>query len=1848
MVAKGLRRTEGTLAQARRRDRGEPRQGIASAAALAVVVAAWCLLLGGPTHAQEPLPEVTIAAEADVDESENAVFTLTRTGALEEALTVQVAVSQEWTGSEVGEPRRLQEPLPSAATFQAGASHATLSLPSRDDQLHQSDVVVAVEIVTGEGYTLGSPSRDSLVVREDDTLTMQMFIVANKEMAEGQLLPVRVSALSNGFGGQVEFRLSLENGTAKLGADYSGIGFPTTQFFRLQKTSILLATVVVTAQADGTSLFGGNLAQTILFSREDDKLEIDETMTIRLEILSTTNEIVAQGSTKTITIKDKKPLVTITPSAGLFSEGENATFTLSRTGSTDDELTVDVSIRETGDTLPRALPRTATFAAGSPSATLTLATLSDSSHEPDSKVTVAIERDADVPAAYRATAPDSTTVIVADDDGDARAVKIAPLTLNVTEDNTTTYSVRLATEPTSEVTITPTSGDDRAASVAPTVIRFTHTNWTTPQSFTVTGKRDADTDDETVTITHAVTGADYGENAVIAPHVTVGITDHVSDYSGKPGVRIIPTTIEVDEGGTAEYAVVLAAQPTGTVLIGVTKDSLNYKTDANPQSVRFTVENWDIPQMITVSAFEDDDARDERTEFYHSSQSGDYAGVSIPIVVARVRDDDGEGAKPTVSGHLGTAVREGEAVTLSLRRTGSTAAELEVTVSVSETGEFIDAGDEGERTITFAPGARIATLSIETADNTFGEPDGTVTARIVADNDYRVGNPASMDATVMDDEGLSSEVRLAVDTQSVTESGAPTTVNVTASLDRGPRREPTAIEVTVGAAHDSATSGVDYRTVEDLNMTIRSGATSATGSFTLAPTNDTQGEGDERISLTGSAGELTLTGTQVTIVDDEPPSEVALEVSPASIGENAGATRVEVTARLKGTVRPDATIVTVVVGHADDDATQGTDYQMVDDLTLTIPAQSMRATSRFTLTPTNDNIREGPETVSVTGSATGLTVTGTHIAITDDEEAAGGAPTITAPNAFRVPATLGVDLSSITDPNGVTSIADNARYRWMRLSSNGRRFETELGTEATYTLTDAERGKKIRVEVTFNDDAGFEETVTSATFPAGRTIEPASVCLAPTYVGGASQRWTGKVGIKKDTSATTAFGFFGAGSGSLPGNTFNTGDSSYAIESSAVDTNQQLTLSLDKDLSAEEKRTFVLHVCNEAFPFGAATLHDNHVYTWDSTGLDWSTQAERTLWLSRDNAPPTVSAVSVDATSVVVAFNEDLDAAPNLTNSVFTVRRMTEPDMTETVTLVGTPWINRRTVTLTLSEPVAATDIGVEITYTKPEVGTDNTLADKLGNEVADFTREMISNTSNTAPTASNSTVGATEDTDYTFSAADFNFADEDAGARLESVTIETLPTLGTGTLKLADSNMRAGASVTRAQIDNGRLTYSPSENGHGAAHASFSFRVSDGRDESADAYTMTIDVEVTNDLATGAPLVTALIVFRVPATLSVDLSAIEDIEGVTRIAESAAYRWKRFDSGGTIVAPDIATGPTYTLAAADVGMRIGVEVTFNDDAGFEESITSAAFPTTGTIRSAGTCPAPTHAGGETRIWSANVGLLEVSAGGFEIYGFFGPGAGSLDNTALNTGTGNYTVQRFSVGENGAVAIKLDKALAADEKRTLIAHVCDRALLFKTAGLSSNIYQWSSTGLDWSDHAQRAVYVSRDTVAPTLSHISVAGTSVVLTFSETLSAASGLANSAFTVMKTVQSVEETLTLSAAPVISGAAVTLTLSAAVESIDTVAVRYDKPDSGSNNKLADRTDNEVEDFTTEADAPPHVVSIARQTPSASPINASSLTWRVTFSKDVANVDATDFAGERHDGDADGRQRGDGIDGL
>ena len=88
------------------------------------------------------------------------------------------------------------------------------------------------------------------------------------------------------------------------------------------------------------------------------------------------------------------------------------------------------------------------------------------------------------------------------------------------------------------------------------------------------------------------------------------------------------------------------------------------------------------------------------------------------------------------------------------------------------------------------------------------------------------------------------------------------------------------------------------------------------------------------------------------------------------------------------------------------------------------------------------------------------------------------------------------------------------------------------------------------------------------------------------------------------------------------------------------------------------------------------------------------------------------------------------------------------------------------------------------------------------------------------------------------------------------------------------------------------------------------------------------------NRPATGAPTITGTA--QVGETLTVDTSGISDEDGLSNAAFS--YQWLADDAN---IAG--ATGNTYTLAAADEGKAVKVRVSFTDDAGNNESLTSAA-----------------------------------------------------------------------------------------------------------------------------------------------------------------------------------------------------------------------------------------------------------------------------------------------------------------
>ena len=84
----------------------------------------------------------------------------------------------------------------------------------------------------------------------------------------------------------------------------------------------------------------------------------------------------------------------------------------------------------------------------------------------------------------------------------------------------------------------------------------------------------------------------------------------------------------------------------------------------------------------------------------------------------------------------------------------------------------------------------------------------------------------------------------------------------------------------------------------------------------------------------------------------------------------------------------------------------------------------------------------------------------------------------------------------IMDTDGVPS---SFTYKWFRVDSDGTSNEAEISgeTAATYTLTAADAGKKIKVQVSFTDELSGEEERTSAAYPSSGTVTTAASTTAP-------------------------------------------------------------------------------------------------------------------------------------------------------------------------------------------------------------------------------------------------------------------------------------------------------------------------------------------------------------------------------------------------------------------------------------------------------------------------------------------------------------------------------------------------------------------------------------------------------------------------------------------------------------------------------------------------------------------------------------------------------------------------------
>ena len=183
--------------------------------------------------------------------------------------------------------------------------------------------------------------------------------------------------------------------------------------------------------------------------------------------------------------------------------------------------------------------------------------------------------------------------------------------------------------------------------------------------------------------------------------------------------------------------------------------------------------------------------------------------------------------------------------------------------------------------------------------------------------------------------------------------------------------------------------------------------------------------------------------------------------------------------------------ITVTPGLADDGATvaylDGSDSAIADADTIATGQQVALAV--------------GPNTIKVKVTA-GDGATQTYTVVVSRS---GGKPAIVG--TAQVGHTLIAAKGEIDDPDGTTK-ADNGdagyayTYQWVRVDADGTSDPHDIGsaTSNAYTLVAADEGKKVRVKLSFKDDAGDVEERTSDAYPGSGTIAAGGGGLIATLV----------------------------------------------------------------------------------------------------------------------------------------------------------------------------------------------------------------------------------------------------------------------------------------------------------------------------------------------------------------------------------------------------------------------------------------------------------------------------------------------------------------------------------------------------------------------------------------------------------------------------------------------------------------------------------------------------------------------------------------------------------------------------
>ena len=205
-----------------------------------------------------------------------------------------------------------------------------------------------------------------------------------------------------------------------------------------------------------------------------------------------------------------------------------------------------------------------------------------------------------------------------------------------TKENEVSIKVTLSKAPTEETIIplttvpgTGTTADDYSG--VPTNLTFQSGD--TEKSFTFKAEPDyLDESDETLTVWFGTLPDGYaaGTNGTAQVTIEDDDTDHVT---------VTPKTLEVNEGSSNNYKVVLDTKPAGNVTVTLARTGSSDVTFSPTAPLTFTQDTWNTEQTVTVSAAEDDDAADETATITHTV-SGYGTVTKADDVAVTVKDNE--------------------------------------------------------------------------------------------------------------------------------------------------------------------------------------------------------------------------------------------------------------------------------------------------------------------------------------------------------------------------------------------------------------------------------------------------------------------------------------------------------------------------------------------------------------------------------------------------------------------------------------------------------------------------------------------------------------------------------------------------------------------------------------------------------------------------------------------------------------------------------------------------------------------------------------------------------------------------------------------------------------------------------------------------------------------------------------------------------------------------------------------------------------------------------------------------------------------------------------------------------